>query len=714
MFNFERINLTFSFSAVYFFVALILLTAYAIYVYRYTIPRINRGKKIFLVSLRVLALLLILFIIFEPILTLTKKEILEPVNLIFADNSRSILIDDGTNRSGTIKSFLEGIKSNKLESNSELHSFGSKENRISFDSLGKINFTEGSTNFSEVFSDVKKTNRNISSIVIASDGVITEGANPLYTAEKLNIPVYTIGVGDTTRRNDIEVKNVAYNQFIYAETPTSILTTITNKGFAGKNVTVSLFENDVPVDRKNITLNSDGIQNIKFSYTSKSAGEKKLTISVQNVDGEFSKANNKKVFYINVLSNKIKVLVLGGAPSADLTFIKNSLEEDENLTVHSLTLVGNNKFVEKNNPEKYIDSADIFFMIGFPSKEVSANLIDKIAGKINEKDKPFFITTTNYTDYTELKTFENQLPFSVKGGKNNFAEVQPNVTQDQQNNPLLQNNKAIDVWNNLPPVLQPQLNFSAKPGSETAAKIKMNNVPINTPLIVSRRIGSKRSIAVLAKDIWRWKLQASEKESNLFDQFIHNSVKWLNANEEQKQVTIKTSKKTYTLGEPVEFSAQVYDESFNPINDAEVKIKIKQNKEENEINLNSLGSGLYEGSYQTIKAGDYSFSGDAFLDGKILGSDAGKFNIGEVDVEMMNPAMNYEFLKLLSSETGGKFYFGDNYNRIYDLLKQRNKESSKEKINVSEINLWSNEWLMIAVIFLFALEWFFRKRAGML
>ena len=207
MFNFEKISMNLSFPPFYFFLFLILLIGYTFYVYRYTVPSINPSKKILLVSLRSLALLLVLFVFFEPILTLAKKKILEPVNLVFLDNSKSIQIKDGTNREQTVLNFVKGLEQNNLSNNSELFTFGNKVQIISFDSLQKLNFSEGSTNFANIFLDIGKTNRNISSVIIVSDGVITEGSNPLHTAEKLNIPIFTVGVGDSTSRNDVEVKN---------------------------------------------------------------------------------------------------------------------------------------------------------------------------------------------------------------------------------------------------------------------------------------------------------------------------------------------------------------------------------------------------------------------------------------------------------------------------------------------------------------------------
>ena len=716
MFNYEKINLNLFFSPFYFFLFLILLIAYTFYVYRYTVPQISSSKKIFLTGLRSLALILLLFVFFEPILTLAKKKVLEPVNLIFLDNSRSMQINDGTNREKTIISFANGIQKNNLSNNSILFSFGTKTSKLNIDSLIKLNFSEGSTNFSNIFSTINKIDLNISSIIIASDGVITEGSDPIHSFEKLNIPIFTIGIGDSTTRNDVTVKNVLYNDMIYAQTPTAIVASVSNTGFGNQNATVSFFENDILIDHKNIVLSADGIQNIDFTYTPKSGGEKKLSVVVSNLPGEFTTANNKKVFYLNVLSNKIKILLLAGSPSTDVSFIKNTLKSDENFTLNSITQVSANKFVEKNDQQKLIDSANIFFLVGFPSKETPMSLWQSLIKKITEKDIPYFITLSSGIDFSKLKLLQNELPFTIGNINNDYLEIQPDISADQQDNPLLQNNSsnAINAWNNLPPVYQPNVDVRSKPESEIISKVKINNVPMNRPLILTRMLGNKKSIAVLAKDIWRWKLETAPKNLDLFDRFILSSVKWLNKKENQKQVTIKTSKKLYSLGEQVEFNAQVYDQTYNPVSDANVNVKIKIGNESSDINLNSLGNGLYEGTFQSDKAGDYSFSGDALQGQNKLGSDNGSFNIGEVDIEMMNPRMNYDYMKLLATQSNGKFFYNSNYQQLYNILKEINKKSAKDKIEVSDINLWSNKWLLIIAIILFGMEWFFRKRWGMI
>lgn len=126
-------------------------------------------------------------------------------------------------------------------------------------------------------------------------------------------------------------------------------------------------------------------------------------------------------------------------------------------------------------------------------------------------------------------------------------EVQPNVPAKESRNNIIKNdaNDIIEEWNNLPPVFQENTEFIAKPESEVIINSRINSIPISNPLVISSNLGN-RTIAVLAKDIWKWKLQNSDKTSDLFDRFILNSLRWLNTDEKQKKVLIKTDKNLFT------------------------------------------------------------------------------------------------------------------------------------------------------------------------
>lgn len=712
MFGYEKIDLSFSFNSIFFFVGLILLAAYSIYVYRFTLPPVSKYKKIVLTLLRASALIILLFIFFEPVLTLTKKNILTPLNLFFIDNSKSITIKDGTDRINSTKNVIDKVESSSLNGEKQFYSFGSDVNQINKDSLDKFLFTETSTDFSKIFSNINHSQSNIASITIISDGVITQGSTPTYSAEKTGIPVFTVGVGDSSKKNDVEIKNVINNEFIYAETPTTVLATILNKGFIKSSTQVSLYENSKLIEQKSIELDQSGVNSVSFNYTPKQSGEKKLSVRLNNLKGESNALNNQKVFYVNVLSNKINILLIAGSPSPDLTFIKDALTIDNNLQVNTLTQITQGNFLEQNHNAK-LDSADIIYLIGFPTNTTNDDFLNRLTTKLENRNIPFFLFLSSDVDNNKLKRLNDLLPVLVSTIDKNYLQIQPDIQLNEIDNPLIHNNPVND-WNNLPPINQPMVSLTVKPESKIISKVKINNQPRNNPLIVSRNFGSKRSVVLIGKDFWKWKLQTANKNLSLFDNFIMSSTRWLNAPDDQKKVRIKTSKKIYSSGELVEFTAQVYDESFNPVSEAEVKVKINGQNTKNELVLNSLGAGLYEGSILLNNNGDYNFNGDAIFNSKLLGKDNGVFNIGDIDLEMIDTRMNYEFLYSLSNQTKGIFYSPDEINSLIIKLNELNQSASKEKLTTSEIRLWSDEWLLVVLVLLFALEWFLRKRSGML
>jgi hypothetical protein len=715
MFGYEKIGLSLTFNPWFLILSVMAVVVYSFYVYRFTLPPVSKIKKFILTFLRSLSLVLLLFIFFEPVLSLTKIFTITPIHLFFVDDSKSMQIQDGTDRINSQKNVVDKALQSNLSATIKFYSFGSSVQKVNSDSLNNLDYSEPTTNFLKIFGSLNLIDDNIASITIVSDGVITEGSTPTYTAEKIGVPVFTVGIGDSARKNDIELKNILHNDFIYAETPTIILATILNRGFSGKAISASLFEGSKLIEQKNFVLDQSGVNSISFDYTPKESGEKKLNLKIGSLDGEATFSNNQKVFFINVLSNKINVLLLAGSPTADLTFVKNTLSIDENLRVNTLTQIGVGRFLEDNINSK-LDSANIIFLLSFPTVQTSEDFLNQLTEKLENRSIPFFILFTNDIDRTKLNRIDNLLPFSVQNIDKNYLSVQPDIQVQEIRNPIIQTGTSnlTSEWNNLPPILQPIASITLKPGSKLISKIRLNNSPRNVPLIVTRNIASKRSIAVIGKDIWRWKLQTSNKVSTLFDNFIINSTRWLNAPEDKKRVRIVTSKKIYSLGEVIEFSAQVYDDAFNPVTDAEVKVILNNNNDKTKLNLTAVGSGLYEGSVSLQDKGDYYFSGSAYITGKLLGDDKGNFNVGDVEIEFLVPRMDYEFLSLLSAQTKGRFFKSEETDELLNELRQISLNSSKEKTVSSELRLWSYEWLLAIVIFLFALEWFFRKRVGML
>ena len=143
-------------------------------------------------------------------------------------------------------------------------------------------------------------------------------------------------------------------------------------------------------------------------------------------------------------------------------------------------------------------------------------------------------------------------------------------------------------------------------------------------------------------------------------------------------------------------------------------VELERDRERSRFSLNAVGNGRYEGAIEGLAEGDYVYRGSATVGGTSLGEDRGKFSVGQVNVEFLQTRMNKPLLEQIAYQTGGKYYDIDRAEELARDLATGAKLGPKETVTTSEIELWNWHYLAALVILLFAVEWFLRKRSGML
>ena len=128
----------------------------------------------------------------------------------------------------------------------------------------------------------------------------------------------------------------------------------------------------------------------------------------------------------------------------------------------------------------------------------------------------------------------------------------------------------LDVWASLPPVWAPGGPFSLRAGSDVLAE---TGAPggVGTPVIVTGRSGAGAVMAILARDIWRWKM-AGPAGVDAYGRFLANATRWLTARGELERLVVASDKDVYVAGERAGFSAQVYREDYRIATDASVEV----------------------------------------------------------------------------------------------------------------------------------------------
>jgi hypothetical protein len=267
----------------------------------------------------------------------------------------------------------------------------------------------------------------------------------------------------------------------------------------------------------------------------------------------------------------------------------------------------------------------------------------------------------------------------------------------------------------MPPIFKSQTSFKAKPEAVVLGFSRTQNLPTREPLILLHSVGGQKSIAVLGYGLWRWRLmaQGSPPTEHLLSSFLANSIRWLTTKEDSRPVKVGPTKETFTQGEPIEFSGQVYDLNQRPFDNADVRVTVTNEGKEFETVLRPLGNGRYEGMMDGPGHGDFTYRAVAYSGGQYIGDDRGRFSVGELNLEFQDSRMNASLLRQLAFRTGGTYHTPATFASLADTLASLKPFSPRQISSTTSLELWNWQYSLAVVVLLLAAEWFMRKRSGM-
>jgi len=698
-------------------VTLAVVAALAAYLsYRKTVPPLPAGRR------AVLSLVVLAGRLAEPVIRFIERQTGDPVIAVLLDDTQSMRIS-GPDSLGALEDFMERAAPAAPEGATvRFYPFAGTLHGALPPGGRALEYPGQSTNLSGVFTEISKRARedNIRAVVLASDGNYNEGRNPLNEIERLALPVFTVGVGDTVRRKDILIDRVFANTLVYAGSSVPVEVYLRAFGYDNRRVEMTLSEGRETVGKNTIDLSGEKTEYpVRFSIPAGSEGMHKYVVSVGGLPGELTRENNVQTFFIRVLKSKIRVVMFAGAPSPDVSALRQAVATDPQLEVRDFVQKSPGSFIGGAPTGGVIDSADCLVFVNFPSSLTSAQTIAKLASVMEQGRKPLLYVHGKAVDTRKLRAFDARLPFSVSAPNRAEDLVFPSVPDRMKSSALVSTengNMTPESWKRLPPIYKMRSTFTAKPGSEILAFAKIQTVTLAEPLVVTRNVRGLKSFAVTGHSVYRWRLmaQGSGPTENFFTAMVSNTVRWLTTRENEKPVKVDPLKEIFTTADPVGFRAEVYDEQLRPVENAEVNVQFTGPSGTRTVRLESLGNGGYEGASQATPGGDYTYRATAKLGDRDLGTDNGRFAVGPVNVEFLVTTMNRPLLEQLAEQSGGKFYTLDHSDSLWNDITLHADLIPVEKVRRREIELWNWPVLGVLLVLLLAVEWFIRKRWALL
>ena len=690
--------------------------------YRFTLPPLSAKKKVFLLVLRWLALFCLFLALAETLLGISKRSWEKPKIALLLDSSKSMNIKDrGITRKEVLQGLLEDKSFKEVFLKAEFYPYFFSDSLIPYDLSEKIPpFTGEATSIGNSLEKLKEDLRGkeLSAVILLSDGTNNTGKDPLAIARDYNLPIYTVGIGEFVPLKDISLEKLKYDEIAYSGDKDTILVTIKNQGYKDVKIPVLLKEDKKILARQELLFNFSGeVQEVELVLEPEAEGIHSYQVVIPRIEGESFLQNNLKSFTQKVLKKRFKLLLISQSLNWEYSFLKRFLTENRNITYESLVFSKSDKpFSGEFNWSEKLKDFDLLIILDSPQFLIQhqaklKDLLQKKGGSL------LILLGEEFLKRADLLSSFDFLPFEIKKEKKPLNQsFNLSLTLEGRLHPIARLSEELEenlfLWANLPP-FERLIKIKEKKGAKILAFYKQEQEVL--PGMIIKEL-EKGKIEVLSfSPLWKWDflLWGIGKDNLAYKRFWENSFRWLLSSEDLERFKIFTDKIVYKRGEEIEFTSRLLDESYQKIKGAEIKIKVfPQGKEADSLLLNLIPEeeGDYAYTLSFLPPGEYLFKAEAKKEEFILGISYGEFKIEERSLEDENLKPDKELLQEIAFLSGGEYSEPENFPLF---LKSLDLEK-KPELKTREIPFWDQALLLLFFILFLSLEWFFRKRFQLL
>ncbi len=661
-----------------------------------TLVKTGRKNKLYLVAwiLRSIVVILTILILFDPYINLRGSKT-EPRNIsVYIDNSGSMKYQfdgDALSIDDRIEQFIRSLKD--YSDNVNVYEFGDEIEPFH----PPLDFRADRTDFSGLPAHMVTDGADIRFVM--SDGIPTAGVDPGSLDFTDNKPVYTIGVGKSDFRKDIQINRVEYpfnvvendtvniNVVISFQSKEEIKTRIQITDAGGKSIADHPLQLSV----------GEGTMEISIPIVPDRSYTSPFQVQVLPVPGESRSEDNTYLINMDVMSENEEVLVISGSLSPNTSFIKSTLRDIPHTKITHYFRVTDSRW---NNPitGALTSLPKLIILDDYPSFGSDKSDYDRIIRTAREKLIPVVFFEGPAGDRAVTVMIALTMGLKVKPSESGKSR------------------KIV-------PTPEGHRYFSEK-GVETLPPVLSNNIwtaSDEARIILSYSDGSPallkvtspmEFLGVFIPDLGNLHLKMGNTD---YREFLKTGVRDIIAATlfaDNKLIYVKTDKQNFDKGEIIQAVAGYNRDLMSRPDHLMFQLVDDEGKVIREIpgNYDPLKDEYFaeiipesSGIVRIRAAAVASDEEETF-------SDNTELLIQETEAEYRNLTMNRKSLLNLSKRTGGRYFELDRLQEITDQvdLSPVRKPYSVRFSAVSTHPYW---WI---IILLLGAEWFVRKRIGLL
>ena len=671
---------------------------YAWVLYRRATEKQGWSRRLSLVlgALRATAVALIAFFLLEPMVRVWITEVRKPVVVIAHDGSASLAAAGDTAALRTAyKDALEDLAAG-LDDRYQVRTFtyGAEVGEgLDFGQRG------GQTDIDQLLHEVydRFSGPDLGAVILDGDGIYNRGRDPRYAAERLGVPVYTIALGDTTVRPDLLVRGVDHNRIAFLGNDVPVVARVEARHLSGGRTRLGIRQGTEELAGQDLGITTDPFfTEVPLRIKPARPGLQRFTLSLRALEGEATLANNAVDFFIDVVDDRQKVLLLAAAPHPDIAALRQALD---GLEGYETTLAYAVEFAGKAS------DFDLIVLHQLPSRQQG---VQPLLQEAATKGVPLLFVLGGRTDMVNFSSLGTGV--EVSGVQRNTIDAQAAVKEDFALFTLTADERR--VYERFPPLQVPFGSYETALGTSALFTQRVGVVRTDQPLLVFRTSGERPMATVCGEGLWRWRMADHAQNGNTaaFDRLVHRTVQFLALKADKSRFRTRHAS-DFAEGASVIINAELYNPSYELVNTPDATITLKDEEGREYPFTFSRTTDAYRLDAGSLPAGRYTFVARTTLEGESF-SATGDLLVQALVAERLSTVADHQLMAGRAAKTDGIMVRPDKVARIAEALGTREEMVARSYRQASFSDLIGLRWLFFVLLALLAAEWAIRRRSG--
>ncbi len=716
--------------------------AVALVAYRSTQPALTPGRRAILTGARTLALLIVLFMLAEPVWNQRKDVRVPPGVLLLVDDSGSMDIADadGSTRLEQATFLRDRARGALAQSSDDAQVWmgqGARRLEVSTpaaESGGGSRRSRGEgTNLPGLLlsSAQRHLEDNLSAILLFTDGVNTAANAPSLAG--LNVPVFPVAVGDTVGSADVLLDRVRYPSLAYRGERIEVSAEVVARGGSAGATWAVLSRAGAPVDSVRVQWpDGGGRQPIRFEAVADSLGLMNLMLDVLPLEGESLTENNRVQVGMEVRKERLRITMVQARPSWDFHFLSRHATRDLRFDFQG---------VYRNENGWRVAGTDSTWTM--PQRTEDATETDLwVVGSLSD----FNDVLTNGPAI--VSSVEAGAGLLVLAGRANRGAVRSLPQRAREVLPLWPGSSArwlrtrfsteaapagrlhpvlaassetgsvIDRLAELPPlwaVVSP-----AVVAQDADLLIEGSGAGSTYPLLAFRPHGAGRVASWVGTPLWSWSFWrlGQDDSEGVFNALMGNLFYFLAEGGERTRLRLHLPRPVLAQGQEATLRALALDQRLQPDAVHDVWLEWAQAAAPDSLlepsgrarmNLDPDTAGGRVLPLPSLPAGEYRMRVALEEDDSRITSAWQPLLVDPYSVEFLDPRVDMPALAAIAAATGGRVLSASEVGEWSASVPLQ----AKQAVLTGRLDLWDSPWIFMPLIALLGFEWGMRKRWGL-